>query len=86
MTSQDNRSWVKAAGRRMAVVAALIVIVTLFWVALLFYADLSAWVMAGIAVVGLVLLSVAVSWAAMAAPARRSARATPGTDAPGKDA
>lgn len=72
MPSENNASWVKSAGRRMALVAALIVVVTLFWVALLFYADLPALVMGGIAVVGLVLLAVAVSWAAMAAPRRKT--------------
>jgi hypothetical protein len=61
-----------AASRRAVLVAALIAIVTLFWVALLVYTNLPTMAMAGIALVSLLLLSVATAWAAMAVPGRRS--------------
>lgn len=56
----------------MIVVAALIAIVTLVWVALLMYTNLPTMVLGAIALVSLVLLSVATAWAAIAAPNRSS--------------
>ena len=68
MSTNTNSSWIKSAGRRTILVAALIAVVTLFWVALLHYTNLPMLAMAGIALVSIALLSVAVAWAAMAVP------------------
>lgn len=70
MKSETNRSWVVTARRRSIIVAALIAIVTLFWVVLLLYTNLPTIALAGVGLVCLVLLSVATAWAAMAGPKR----------------
>ncbi|MBY6205189.1 hypothetical protein [Halomonas denitrificans] len=70
MNPQSRTPWIRSAGRRIAVTASLIVIVTLAWVVLLFRTDLPLLAMIGIGVVSLLLLSVAVAWAAMAVPRR----------------
>jgi len=70
--SENNGSWVGTARRRSIIVAALIAIVTLFWVVLLLYTNLPTLALAGVALVCLVLLSVATAWAAIAVPRRRS--------------
>jgi len=70
--SENNVSWVGTARRRMIVVAALIAVVTLVWVALLMYTNLPTIALGAIALVSLVLLSVATAWAAIAAPNRSS--------------
>lgn len=75
MKSENNGSWVGTARRRSIIVAALIAIVTLFWVVLLLYTNLPTIALAGVALVCLVLLSVATAWAAIAVPRR-----SPGSD------
>jgi uncharacterized membrane protein YgcG len=72
VASEKNESWIGTAGRRTIIVACLIAIVTLFWVVLLVYTNLPMIVLAGIALISLLLLSVAAAWAAAAIPSRRS--------------
>lgn len=73
MESDNKTSWIGTAGRRVVLVAALIAVLTLFWVLLLLYTNLPTIALAAIAVVGLLLLAVATAWAASAVP-RRSAQ------------
>lgn len=80
MKSENNASWVGTAGRRAIVVVSLIVVVTLLWVALLMYTNLPAIAMVGIAIIGLLLLSTATAWAALAVPRRHN-----GSDSSSKD-
>ena len=72
MASEKNESWIGTAGRRTIIVASLIAVVTLFWVVLVVYTNLPILVLAGIALISLLLLSVATAWAAAAIPRRRS--------------
>lgn len=73
MKPENNKgSWVGTAGRRVIVTAALIAIVTLFWVVLLLYTNLPTLALAGIALVSIALLSTATAWTAIATPRRRS--------------
>lgn len=72
MESKNNVSWIGTAGRRTIIVASLIAVVTLFWVALLVYTNLPTVALVGIALISLLLLSIATAWAAIAVPARRS--------------
>lgn len=69
--SENKRSWINTAGRRTIVVASLIAVVTLFWVVLLVYTNLPVIALAGIALISILLLSVASAWAAAAIPRRR---------------
>jgi len=75
MSSEKSAPWISSAGRRIIIVAALIPVVTLFWVALLIYTNLPTLAMAGIGLISLLLLSVATAWAAIAVP-----RQHPGAD------
>jgi hypothetical protein len=59
------------ARRRSMILAALIVVVTLFWALMLFNTNLPMLALAAIAVVSLALLSVATAWTAIAFPQRR---------------
>jgi apolipoprotein N-acyltransferase len=70
--SDNKTSWIGTAGRRVVLVAALIAVLTLFWVLLLLYTNLPTIALAAIAVVGLLLLAVATAWAASAVPRRSS--------------
>ena len=72
MAPEKNRSWIMTAGRRTIIVVSLIAVVTLFWVVLLVYTNLPTIVLAGIALVSILLLSVATAWASAAIPQRRS--------------
>lgn len=72
MQNEQKMSWMGTAGKRTVLVSSLIALVTLFWVILLVNANLSMAVMAGIAVLSVLLLATAVAWAASALP-RRSA-------------
>ncbi len=76
MGSENNQSWVGTVRNRMIVLACLIAVVTLLWVVLLLYTNLPTIALAGIALVSLVLLSVATAWAAIAAPNRGSGSGT----------
>jgi hypothetical protein len=69
---ENKASWVGTAGRRTIIVASLIAVVTLFWVVLLVYTNLPAIALAGIALLSILLLSVATAWAAIAVPRRDS--------------
>lgn len=72
MASEKDKSWIGTAGRRTIIVTALIAVVTLFWVVLLVYTNLPTLVLAGVALISILLLSVASAWAAAAIPRRRS--------------
>ncbi len=72
MTSENNTNWIRTAALRTIVASALIVVVTMFWVYLLFYTDLSILALSGIALVCLLLLSAASAWATTAIPRRES--------------
>ena len=67
-----KKTGMRAAGRRSIVLATLIVVVTFLWVLLLLYTNLPMVALGGIALVSLVLLSVATAWTAMAFPSRNS--------------
>jgi tryptophan-rich sensory protein len=64
-----------SARRRSMILAALIVVVTMFWALMLFNTNLPTLALAAIAVVSLALLAVATAWTAIAFP-RRSAEQT----------
>ena len=68
MDSQHNDSWVKTARRRGLITGALIPAVTLYWVVLLMYTNLPPLVLGTVAVVSLLLLSVAIAWTVTAVP------------------
>jgi hypothetical protein len=70
--SENKGSWIRAAGRRAIIVASLIAIVSLLWVVLFVYTNLPTFALAVIALVSVVLLSVATAWAAVALPGRGS--------------
>lgn len=72
MQNEQNMYWMSTAGKRTVLVSSLIALVTLFWVVLLVNANLSAFVMAGIALVSVLLLATAVAWAASALPRRNA--------------
>jgi len=71
MTS-DNKNWIRTAALRTIVTSALIVVVTMFWVYLLFFTNISMLALSGIALVCLLLLSAASAWATTAIPRRDS--------------
>jgi len=58
------------ARRRSMVLAALIVVVTMFWALMLFNTNLPVLALAAIATVSLALLAVATAWTAIAFPRR----------------
>jgi hypothetical protein len=68
----NTKTGMSTAGRRSIILATLIVVVTFFWVLLLLYTNLPTLVLGGIALLSLVLLSVATAWTAMAFPSRGS--------------
>lgn len=69
MESENNGSWVKKARRRGLITGALIPAVTLYWVILLMYTNLPPLMLGIVAVVSLLLLSVAIAWTVTAVPA-----------------
>jgi len=72
MTSDNKTTWIRTAALRTIVTSALIVVVTMFWVYLLFYTNISMLALSGIALVCLLLLSAASAWATTAIPRRDS--------------
>ena len=70
MQNTNDKSGMSAAGRRSIILATLIVVVTFLWVLLLLYTNLPMLALGGIALLSLVLLSVATAWTAMAFPSR----------------
>jgi len=73
--SKDNSSLAGPAGRRALILTFLIVAVTFFWVLILFYTNLPTAALAAVAVLSVLVLSVATAWTAMAFPSRNG-RAT----------
>ena len=72
MQDPNEKIGMSTAGRRSIILATLIVVVTFLWVLLLLYTNLSTLILGGIALLSLVLLSVATAWTAMAFPSRNS--------------
>jgi hypothetical protein len=72
MHDAKKKTGMSAAARRYIILAALIVVVTFLWVLLLLYTNLPMLALGGIALLSLVLLSVATAWTAMAFPGRSS--------------
>ena len=68
MQTNDHTTDMGSLRRRSILLAALIVIVTLFWVVMLLYTNLPTIAMAGIGLISLLLLAVATAWTAMAVP------------------
>jgi hypothetical protein len=68
--SDKNPSWKKSAGMRMLLVVILIGVLTPFWVYLLFFTDLPMIVLAVIALIILLMFSMATASAAIAIPGR----------------
>lgn len=56
--------------KRALMLAALIVVVTLFWVLIMLYTNLPTIALAGIGLLSLVALALATAWTAMAFPGR----------------
>ncbi|MEN1727363.1 MAG: hypothetical protein AAGJ52_02895 [Pseudomonadota bacterium] len=67
----NNNAWIAEAGRRAVMLAALIVLVTLFWVSMLVYSSLSTLLLGAIALLSLLVLSMATAWAVVAIPSER---------------
>lgn len=70
MQSNDTNTVAGAAGRRSIILTLLVVAVTFFWVLILLYTNLPTAALAGVAVLSILLLSVATAWTAMAFPSR----------------
>ncbi len=70
MQKQDETTGMSTARSRSLILVALIIVVTLFWVLMLLYTNLPTAVLAVIAVVSILLLSVATAWTATALPRR----------------
>jgi hypothetical protein len=66
----DERSlfWLDAAGRRTVLVASLLALVSLFWANVLVSTQLTTSFVVAIAALNVLLLSIAVAWAASALP------------------
>lgn len=72
MKPESKSSWVGVAGRRVIIMVILIAVVTPFWIYLLFFTNLPMLMMAGIALVIVLLFSTGTAWTASAIPRRDS--------------
>jgi hypothetical protein len=70
MNNLQSPSWLDAAGRRTVLVASLLALVSLFWATVLVSTQLSTSFVVAIAALNVLLLSIAVAWAASALPKR----------------
>lgn len=68
MNKLQRPSWLDAAGRRTVLVASLLALVSLFWASVLVSTQLSTSFVVAIAALNVLLLSIAVAWAASAIP------------------
>ncbi len=68
MNLKSSTTWKKTAGLRMVIMIALIALLTPFWIYLLFFTDVPIIVMAGIALVILLIFSTGTAWTAIAIP------------------
>jgi len=68
VNSQSNKPWLGSVGRRAIVMVILIAVITPFWTYLLFFTDVPMIVMAGIALVIVLLFSTGTAWTATAIP------------------
>ncbi|MGY6553587.1 MAG: hypothetical protein ACXIUM_03595 [Wenzhouxiangella sp.] len=69
---QTGRNTINSGERkkRALMLAALVVIVSLFWVVIMLFTNLPTMALAGIGLISLVLLALATAWTAMAFPSR----------------
>ena len=70
MQAKDTTKGSGAAIWRALILTVLIVVIPFFWIVVLFFTDLSLLVLAVIALLCLLLLSVATAWTAIAFPSR----------------
>lgn len=70
MNEKESLTWLDAAGRRTVLVASLLALVSLFWATLLVSTHLSTSFVVAVAALNVVILSIAVAWAASALPKR----------------
>ena len=68
MNLKSSTTWKKTAGLRMVIMIALVALLTPFWIYLLFFTDVPIIVMAGIALVILLIFSTGTAWTAIAIP------------------
>lgn len=72
MNAKSKAPWMSAAARRVIIMVILIGVITPFWAYLLFLTDIPMIVMAGFALVVVLLFSTGTAWAASAIPPRES--------------
>lgn len=70
MQTNNTKKGLGTRGQRAFILAALIVIVTFSWVLMLMYTSLPTLALVGIALLSLLVLSLATAWTAMAFPGR----------------
>ena len=74
MESDRSMSWINTAVRRSLLVAALLGLVSVFWAIVLTSPQLSTSFVIAVAALNVLLLSIAVAWAASALPTRANER------------
>ncbi|MEE4297422.1 MAG: hypothetical protein V2J20_12495 [Wenzhouxiangella sp.] len=74
MNGKFKAPWISAAARRVIVVVILIAVITPLWTYLLFLTETPMIVMAGFALIVVLLFSTGTAWAASAIPPRESKR------------
>ncbi len=72
MNAKSKAPWISAAARRVIVMVVLIAVITPVWAYLLFLTDIPMIVMAGFALIVVLLFSTGTAWAASAIPPRES--------------
>ncbi|MGY6555952.1 MAG: hypothetical protein ACXIUM_15660 [Wenzhouxiangella sp.] len=68
MSTSNRPAWMKTVGLRMILASVLIVVLTSFYVYLVFFTEMSMLAMAGIALLILLTLSTATAWTATGVP------------------
>ena len=68
MNSESKKPWVGSLGRRTIVMVILIAVITPFWTYLLFFTNTPMIVMAGLALVIVLIFSTGTAWTAIAIP------------------
>lgn len=68
MQATNQTPGISIARRRSLILASLIVVVTLFWVLLLYFTNLPTLALAGIGLLSILTLSVGTAWTALAIP------------------
>jgi len=72
MNEKSKAPWISAAARRVIVMVVLIAVITPIWAYLLFLTDIPMIIMAGFALIVVLLFSTGTAWAASAIPPRES--------------